>query len=432
LVNAMLDRNGVKTEILDNGLKVMFKEIHHAPLVSVWCWYKVGSKNERPGITGISHWVEHMNFKGSKNLRKEDFKNMIDRIGGMWNGYTWIDQTTYLGTLPSYGLETILKIESERMANCLYDPKEVESERTVIISELQGGENNPENLLEIEVNKKAFDVHPYQWPTIGYLEDLNKITRDDLYNYYRTYYVPNNSTLIVVGDFEHSNAVGLVKKYFGSIEPGETPSKVSEIEPPQKELKQVTIEKEGTTSYLQVSHHAPSISDPDLYPLLVVDSILAGAKGVNLWASDIGANVRKSSRLYSALIDRKLATKVKSFLMPTENPYLYSIVVTLRDKAFKDEAQEVLFKEFERIKNGDVTERELQKAINQFKLRFTLESEGVTSFAHQLGFFETIARYESYSTFLDNLKSVTLEDVSQMAEKYLKEEDSTVGLFLHK
>ena len=175
---------------LDNGLTVLVQEEHTAPLASVWCWYKVGSKDEGPGLTGVSHWVEHMNFKGTTNIPRDQVKGIIEQFGGNWNGYTWIDQTTYLETATRDALDRMLFIEAERMANCLYHPDDCESERTVIISELQGGENDPDQLLDQELTATAFKAHPYRHPTIGWLSDLQTMTRDDLYGYYRRYYVP--------------------------------------------------------------------------------------------------------------------------------------------------------------------------------------------------------------------------------------------------
>ncbi len=166
---------------LDNGLKVLVQEEHTAPLASVWCWYKVGSKDERPGLTGVSHWCEHMNFKGTTNIPRDQVKGIIEQYGGSWNGYTWIDQTTYFETATRDALDRMLFIEAERMANCLYHPDDCESERTVIISELQGGENDPDQVLDQDADPAtAFKAHPYRHPTIGWLSDLQTMTRDDL------------------------------------------------------------------------------------------------------------------------------------------------------------------------------------------------------------------------------------------------------------
>ena len=213
----------VREAVLDNGLRVLVREVHTAPLASVWCWYRVGSSDESPGLTGVSHWVEHMNFKGTTNIPRDRVKGIIEQFGGYWNGYTWIDQTTYTETATRDALDHMLFIESERMANCLYDPADCESERTVIISELQGGENDPDQLLDQELTATAFRAHPYRHPTIGWLTDLQTMTREDLYGYYRRFYIPNNATLVIVGDVDSDDALKRAAHHFGGIAPGDVP-----------------------------------------------------------------------------------------------------------------------------------------------------------------------------------------------------------------
>ena len=256
----------VRATTLDNGLKVLVQEEHTAPLASVWCWYKVGSKDERPGLTGVSHWCEHMNFKGTTNIPREQVKGIIEQFGGSWNGYTWIDQTTYLETAISGALDRMLFIESERMASCLYHPDDCESERTVIISELEGGENDPDQLLEQEMTATAFKAHPYGHPTIGWLFDLQTMSRDDLYGYYRRYYVPNNATLVVVGDVDTDDTLRRVDHYFGGIPPGPEPPRLRALEPRQTGERRLTIRKEGTTAYLKAAFHAPAVTGARFLP----------------------------------------------------------------------------------------------------------------------------------------------------------------------
>ena len=213
----------VRRATLDNGLTVIVQEVHTAPLVSVWNWYGVGSGDERPGQTGVSHWVEHMNFKGTTNIPRDQMKGIVERFGGMWNGDTWIDQTTYLQTAGSAALDQMLFIEAERMANGLYEHPECESERTVIISELQGGDNDPDQLLDTEVTASAFRAHPYGHPTIGWLDDLTSMTRDDLYEHYRRFYIPNNATLVVAGDVDADEVFRCAAKHFAGISAGPAP-----------------------------------------------------------------------------------------------------------------------------------------------------------------------------------------------------------------
>src|SRR4051794_1603431 len=275
----------MRATTLDNGLKVLVQEEHTAPLASVWCWYRVGSKDERPGLTGVSHWVEHMNFKGTTNIPRDQVKGIIEQFGGSWNGYTFIDQTTYLETATRDALDRMLFIESERMANCLYHPDDCESERSVIISELQGGENDPDQLLDQELTATAFKAHPYRQPTIGWISDLETMARDDLYGYYRAHYVPNNATLVVVGDVETEDVLHRVGRHFGSIPAGSLPVRRHTVEPEQTGERRLTIRREGTTAYLKIGYHAPAVTDPDFFPALILDAVLTGAKGLSLWSS---------------------------------------------------------------------------------------------------------------------------------------------------
>src|SRR5687768_6960717 len=269
-----IESSTVHEAVLDNGLKVLIQEEHTAPLASVWCWYRVGSKDEAPGMTGVSHWVEHMNFKGTVNIPRDKVKGIIEQYGGYWNGYTWIDQTTYTETATRDALGHMLFIEAERMAGCLYTPDDCESERTVIISELQGGENDPDQLLDQELTAAAFRAHTYRHPTIGWLGDLQTMTRDDLYGYYRRYYVPNNATLVIVGDVDPREAMRSIVSRFGAIPPGDVGRRAYTREPEQLGERRLTIAREGTAAYLKLGYHAPGATHPDFFPLLLLDSVL--------------------------------------------------------------------------------------------------------------------------------------------------------------
>jgi len=415
--------------VLDNGLKVLIEEVHTAPLASVWCWYKVGSKNESTGLTGVSHWVEHMNFKGTTNIPREQIKGIIEKFGGSWNGYTWIDQTTYMETASTAGLDRMLFIESERMANCVYAPEDCESERTVIISELQGGENDPDNLLEQEVIAAAFKVHPYRHPTIGWLGDLETMTRDDLYGYYRRNYVPNNATLVVVGDVETDDVVRRVDKAFGAIAPGPARRGIPTVEPEQFGERRIEVIKEGTTSYLKLAYHAPAVSDADFFPMLVLDAILTGAKGINLWSSFRTPPPQRSARLYRGLVERRLASSVSAGVLPTDHPFLYLISATAMDGiplAGVEAAATTIIDEV--AKNG-VTEQEMVKAKNQLRARLVFENDSVTNLGHQLGFFETVASVDLFNHAPQSIAGVTKAQVDSAAAKYLRSERRTVGWF---
>jgi zinc protease len=414
---------------LDNGLKVLIREDHTAPLATVWCWYKVGSKDEQPGLTGVSHWCEHMNFKGTTNIPRDQIKGIIEQYGGSWNGYTWIDQTTYLETAAREALDRMLFIESERMARCLYHPDDCESERTVIISELQGGENDPDQLLDQEVTATAFKAHPYRHPTIGWLSDLQTMTRDDLYGYYRRYYVPNNATIVVVGDIETGHVLRRIDHYFGSIASGPVPSRVKTTEPEQIGERRLTIRREGTAGYIKLAYHAPAFTDPRFLPLLVLDAALTGAKGLNLWSSFRVPPPQRSARLYRALVERGLAAHVSAALLPTEQPFLYAISATATDGTSLSTVESVLFEEVNRVREEGMTEAELLKAKRQLKARLVFDNDSITNIAHQLGFFETIAGVDAFLEIPSRIAAVTLGSVNEAGAAMLNPSNATIGWF---
>ena len=419
----------VREEVLDNGLRVLIQSVHTAPLATVWCWYRVGSRDEIPGQTGVSHWVEHMNFKGTTNIPRDQIKGIIEKYGGYWNGYTWIDQTTYTETATSDALDRMLFIEAERMRSCLYDPGDCESERTVIISELQGGENDPEQLLDQELTATAFRAHSYRHPTIGWLSDLQTMTRDDLYSHYRRFYAPNNATLVIVGDVHAGDAMREVVKHFDKLESSDVARRACTVEPEQLGERRMTISKEGTTAYLKIGFHAPEVKHRDFMPLLVLDAVLSGAKGVNLWASFRTAPPQRSARLYQALVNSGLASAVSGGLLPTQDPFLYTISVTATEGVSLDRVEEVAIRELERVRVNGISAQELQKAKNQLRARLVFENDSITNIAHQLGFFETIASWQIYPTLSKHIEAVTIEEVGRVAADRLKPTSRTVGRF---
>ena len=327
----IMDSN-MTSAVLDNGLKVLVAEVHTAPLASVWCWYKVGSKDEVTGLTGVSHWVEHMNFKGTTNIPREQVKGIIEKFGGSWNGYTWIDQTTYMETASTAGLDRMLFIEAERMANCIYDPDDCESERTVIISELQGGENDPDTLLEQEVIAAAYKVHPYRHPTIGWLSDLQTMTRDDLYQYYRRNYVPNNATVVVVGDVDTDDVLRRVEKQFGAIPAGPAPRRVQRRRARAARRAPHRGVARGHDRISEAGVSRAGVGDPRFLSDAGARRDSHGRQGHQpLVELPNAASAAQRAPVSRARRDAGWPRAVGAGLLPTEHPFLYLISATAMD-----------------------------------------------------------------------------------------------------
>jgi zinc protease len=280
---------------LRNGLKVLLKEIHTAPIISQWLWYRVGSRDEVPGMTGASHWVEHMMFKGTSQYPQGVLDKTISRNGGYLNAFTFLDWTSYFETLPADKIDLALRLEADRMFNSLFDQSEVDSERTVVISERQGSENEPLFRLSEEIQSAAFRVHPYHHEIIGDMTDLYSMQREDLYRHYRTYYTPNNAVLTIAGDFETQAMLERVRELFEPLPAGEPPVRLSRTEPPQAGERRVSVEGPGETVY---SGFIPAPAGAEQFLPEHLDS----HRPTN--SNMFGGITNKTSRLYKALVER--------------------------------------------------------------------------------------------------------------------------------
>ena len=412
---------------LDNGLTVVLKESRHTPVTTFWVWYRVGSRNEVPGITGIAHYAEHMLFKGSQAFPKGRGDKEVARNGGVRNAYTWLDFTTFFETLPADRIDLGLQIEADRMLNALFDPEEAALERTVIISERQGAENEPTFLLGEEVVGAAFRVHPYHHDTIGDMCDLETISRDQLWNHYQTHYGPGNAVAVAVGDFDTSAMLARIEELYGSIPARPNPPPVDRAEPPQRGERRVEIEGPGSTAYLQAAYHAPPARDTDFFPMVILSSILTGASGMNLFAA---GPPNRTSRLYKALVETGLAAAVSGSLSPMLDPHLYNITATVRAGRTLDEVEKALNAEMDRILAEPISEPELQTAIKQSRAQFAYSSESVTNQGFWLGYASIVSDTAWFEGFLDSLASVTVEDVSRVAAAYLPRRNRTVGRYI--
>jgi zinc protease len=422
----MTVQNNVTRHILKNGMTVLLKEMHNAPLISWWVLYRVGSRNEPTGRTGVSHWVEHMMFKGTDQFPVGYLDKAIDREGGIWNAQTSFDYTAYFETLPADRIDLGLRAEADRMANARFAPEEVESERTVIISERQGNENSPLFWLGEELQSAVFRVHGYHHEIIGDMTDLETMTRDDLYGHYRSYYVPANAIGAIAGDFDTQQMIARLEELYGAIPAGPTPPVFNRPEPPQQGERRVRVERPGATPYLSVAYRVPEAKHPDWMKLYMLDSILGGASGFG--GGGVG---NKTSRLYQALVKTELAAGIGSGLLPSIDPYIYSIDVTLREEHTLEEVEAALFVELDKAIRGEITQVELDKAKKQARALFAYSGESVTNQGFMLAYYEhVVGDYDWFLTFEERLRAVTLEDVHEVAKQYLRPSQRTVGWFV--
>ncbi|MDR7485562.1 MAG: pitrilysin family protein [Armatimonadota bacterium] len=418
----------VLASTLPNGLRVLIQESHTAPVATFWMWYRVGSRNEMPGLTGISHWVEHLLFKGTPRHPAGMLTRLIDRLGGRWNAFTWKDYTAYFEVLPAEHLETAIRLEADRMQNTVFDPEVVASERTVIISEREGAENFPSYLLGEEVEALAFKVHPYRHPVIGWKEDLRAITHDDLYRHYRTHYHPNNAVALAVGDFEPEDVLRMIEEAFGPIPPGDPPPPVRSVEPEQSGERRVTLRRPGGgTAYFHLAFHAPPAAHPDLPALMVTDGLLTGFKGV---ASFNGAGSGRSSRLYRALVDGGLAATVGSAITPSIDPTLFRITATVRSGVEVAAVEAAVTAEIARLHDEPVEESELARVRRQARAQFVYLRDGVFPLARALGALAVVDRPEALPALADAIERTTGEDVARVARTYLTDRRRTVGWYV--
>ncbi len=419
--------NSVHKTTLNNGLTVVLKEMHHAPVASFMIWYRVGSRHEKPGVTGISHWVEHMMFKGTPTFPDGALDGLVSREGGYWNAFTWVDFTAYYETMPSGKIDLALQLEADRMVNTLMTPEAVESERTVIMSERQMYENDPSFQLNEELTSAAFRVHPYHHEVIGDMVDLTTMTRDDLVGHYRRHYVPNNAIIVAVGDFAASEMLQKIEAQFGSLPAGEPADPVTRQEPLQKGERRIVVQGPGDTAYLTVAYRAPAAAHPDYLPLVLLNAAFAGGSSLGMFG---GGGSNKSSRLYKALVNTELAASAYGSLTPTSDPFLYTINAVVQVGHTLSEVEAALDAELARLENTPITEKELAKALKRAKAEFVLAGESITGQAQLLGMTEAvIGDYEWYETVLERLKSITLVDIERVRDAYLRPSQRTIGWY---
>lgn len=404
----------VKEIILANGLKVLLLEERNAPIVTFQIWYRVGSRNEHPGITGISHLFEHMMFKGSKNIGPEEHARRINAVGGMENAFTQWDVTGYFETVPSEHLELPIYLESERLQNLNLTQDMLASETQVVKEERRlRTDNDPFGLAVENLFALAFIVHPYHWPIVGWMSDLNSITLQDCKEYFKTYYAPNNAVIMLVGDYNAEEALSLIKKYFENIKNKVAPQPISCEEPAQKGIRRTDIKMLAEAPIILAGFKTPKAADEDNYALQVAGYLLSSGE---------------SSRIYKSLIyKRQLAAEAGGESLALKDYGLFFAYALVNPDAKIDGVEKFLLDEFEKLKTDTVPQKELQKAKNQLEADYILRLASVYGKAMRLGMAETIAgKWQIVQETPSKLQSVTAEDIKRAAQKYFISDTLTI------
>ena len=415
---------------LENGLKVLLKEDHSSPVISVGCWVRVGSQDAGLGAAGISHFVEHLTFSAGKPPAATGQPWMARHAGGLLQGYTFLDQTAYFASVVTSGLEDLLELAARPLRQQRFETDRIELERGLVIAELLRREDDSRLALDWEVATTALKRHPYRWPAGGWLPDVERINDNQLWDHYRRYYTPDNAILVLVGDFQADRAMGAVRRRFDAIPRGAAPPRVPLSEPEQRGERRLRLTGPGRVPHFQVAFRAPGIHQSDLYGLWVLDAILCRAKGLSVGLEPLQESATRSSRLYRALVDSEVATHVHSSLQATRHPYLYKLSVTLPGSSHFELAEEMVDHELERLKDGDFSDGELDRARRQIKTRFRLDRSSVGKLAHQLGTFESIASFRVLQGMDEKIDAVSRADLQRVARRIFSKGSRTVGWFL--
>ncbi|XLZ72136.1 pitrilysin family protein [Massilia sp. SR12] len=417
---AALTAEQVKTFTLNNGMKFIVLESSAIPNANMYTFWKVGSRNEAPGTTGLSHFFEHMMFNGSKNYGPKQFDRTMEANGGANNAYTNSDVTVYQDWFPASSLETVFKLEGDRIAHLSIDPKMVESERGVVLSERSTGlENSNVRMLMQELNSVAFVAHPYAIPTIGWESDIKAWTLQDLQHYFRTYYAPNNAVSVIVGDVKFEEVKKLATKHFGSIPKRAVPPAVRTVEPEQTGERRLFVAKpSATAANLMVAYKVPQAGTTENYALDVLQALLTEGK---------------TSRLYKALVETQLATSVGAYNSDGFDPgllYMFTVAAAGVEPA---KVEKAMLDAIEKVAKEGVSEEELQKVKNAKLLGIYRAQETINGKAQMLGNYEVF--FGDYKKAFDApaaYEKLSAADIQAVAAKYLKKSLRTVGVLAAK
>jgi zinc protease len=408
--------DAVKTETLPNGLRVLVLENHKAPVATFNVFYRVGSRNERFGQTGISHLCEHLMFRGTKKYGPEQFSNIIQENGGMDNAFTTADFTAYFEVINRDHIDVPIGLEADRMAN--FDPKGFAPELAVVEEERRmRTDDNPEDALAETTQAQAFVEHPYHWPVIGWMQDIQRLTLEDALKYHSVYYSPQNAIAIAVGDFDAGKVLKQIAESFSPIKNGPKPPPVTEAEPPQNGQRNIVMHHAANLPAFAEGYHVPNFHSPDAFALEVASEILSDGK---------------SSRLYKAMVlDKRMVVDVSaSYDMTAFDPSLLWISAQMRPGVKTEDALAEADRVVDELKSKPVSADELQKAKNLEQASFVFSQDSVFEEAVQLGVWQMLGDYHLLDRYLAGIDKVTAADVQQVMKKYLVKSNCTLGVLV--
>ena len=406
----------IKSFTLENGMRVFVLEDNSIPNVAMYFFYKVGSRNEYPGITGISHFFEHMMFNGAKKYGPKEFDRVMEANGGSNNAYTSQNLTVYQDWFPNQTMEGMFDLEADRIQYLNFDSIMIESERGVILSERSTGlENDPMEELWDEVQATAFTAHPYMWPVIGWESDIKNWTKQDLENYFRTYYAPNNCVVVITGDVKVDWVKSLSEKYLATIPSGPKPRDIHTVEPEQKGEKRVFVKRDVPSPYLLFAYHVPQASSEEYYALDLLESILSAGR---------------TSRLYKSIVDDKqLAIDIGTAYWHSFDPTVMWIYAIANQGVKAEDLEKAILEEVDKLITEGVTSDELQKVKNQKLMNFYHSMETISGKANTIGSYELFfGDYKKLFSAPEDYNRVTREEIQQVTQKYFTQDNRTIGI----
>jgi zinc protease len=405
---------------LDNGLRVLLLEDARSPIVSFQVWYRVGSRNERRGATGIAHFLEHLMFKGTPSHGPRQFARLVEENGGQDNAFTSQDVTSYYLNIAADKLDLVIDLEADRMQSLLLDPKAITSERQVVIEERRTRtEDDPGGFLGEEVSSIAFKAHPYGEPIIGWMDDIKRITPEEIREFYKTYYVPNNAMIVAVGAFRAADALEKIKRRFGRIPRGKVPPPMLAVEPVQNGERRVIVKKQAELPIVYMAWHVPNQKSDDAAALELLSTILSGGR---------------ASRLYRDLVyQRQLALEAGGdYEYFSIDPNLFWFWATPMPGQSPEKLEAELSAHMERLKTEPVTDEELARAKNQIEAAFVYQDDSIHQRASQLARFEMIGGFALKESFLAKIRAVTAADLTRVARAWFAPDRKSVGVLLPK